>query len=68
MKQFVDELIRRLEERISENRGWEEDEYFDGQSNAFRWAIEIVNELYKQYKPIPDQWREKIENKFNEVV
>lgn len=32
-------------------------------------AIEIVNELAVEYnQPIPEQWKEQIENKFNEVV
>ena len=49
MKELVEKLIKQLEERIEENHGWEDDEFFDGQSNAFEWTIEIIKELAKEY-------------------
>lgn len=49
MKEFVDKLIKQLEERIEENVGWEDDEFFDGQSNAFEWTISVINKLVEKY-------------------
>ena len=49
MKELVEKLIKQLEERIEENHGWEDDEFFDGQSNAFEWTIKIIKELAKEY-------------------
>ena len=49
MKEFVEELIKQLEERIQENNGWEDDEFFGGQSNAFEWTISIINKLSEEY-------------------
>ena len=49
MKEFIGKLIKQLEERIQENNGWEDDEFFGGQSNAFEWTIEKIIELEKEY-------------------
>ena len=49
MKEFVDKLIKQLEERIEENVGWEDDEFFDGKSNAFEWTISVINKLVEKY-------------------
>lgn len=51
MKEFVEKLIEMLEERIEENRGYENDEYFGGQSNAFEWTRRIIKRLAEEYVP-----------------
>ena len=49
MKDFIGKLIKQLEERIEDNHGWEEEDYFRGESNAFEWTIKIIKELAKEY-------------------
>lgn len=50
MKDFIEKLIKQLEERIEENVGWEDDDFFSGQSNAFEWTISIINKLAEEYE------------------
>ncbi len=50
MKEFIEKLIGRLEERIKSNVGWEEEPYFKGENMAYEDAIEIVNQLAEEYK------------------
>ena len=57
MKEFVEELIKQLEERIQENNGWEDDEFFGGQSNAFEWTISVINKLSEEYDNDFCEWK-----------
>ena len=56
MKEFIEKLIKQLEERIDENHGWEDDEFFGGQSNAFEWTISVINKLSKEYNNDCCEW------------
>ena len=49
MKEFVEKLIEQLEERIQDNNGWEDDDFFGGQSNAFEWTISVIKKLEEEY-------------------
>ena len=49
MKDFIEKLIKQLEERIEENVGWGDDEFFDGQNSAFEWTISVINKLVEKY-------------------
>ena len=49
MKDFIGKLIKQLEERIEDNNGWEDEDYFRGESNAFECTIKIIKELAKEY-------------------
>jgi flagellin-specific chaperone FliS len=51
MKEFIEKLLGRLEERIQQNAGWDDEEYWAGENFAYEDAIEIVNELAEEYKP-----------------
>ena len=51
MKEFIDKLIGRLEERKQDAHYWSdsEEDYFSGKEYAFEDSISIVNELAEEY-------------------
>lgn len=59
MKEFVGKLIKQLEERIQDNNGWEDDEFFGGQSNAFEWTISVIKKLEEEYSNDFCEWKIK---------
>lgn len=38
----MERIIEQLEEQIDNNRGWEDEDYFNGEISAYKHAIEIV--------------------------
>ena len=48
MKEFVEKLIGKLEECIDANNGWEDEDYWRGQNEAYENVKKIIKELAKK--------------------
>ena len=70
MQKFVNELISEVKENVINHK--ESVIFFMERGIEFisiDRVLDIINELNEKYnQPIPEQWKQQIENKFNEVV
>ena len=49
MQKAFRDIIERLEELAEGNRGWEDEDYYRGESCGYADAIEIVNQVAEEY-------------------
>ena len=49
MQEVFDLIRAKLEDRIDNNRGWEDEPWFAGNTEGYEHAIEIVNQVAEEY-------------------
>lgn len=49
MREVFEKIRARLEDQVDNNRGWEDEPWFAGNTEAYEHAIEIVNQVEEEY-------------------
>jgi hypothetical protein len=50
MQEAFEKIREKLEDQIDNNRGWEDEPWFAGNTEGYEYAIEIVNQVEEEYQ------------------